>query len=368
MKIPLVNLNRQYLELKNKIDFNVGEVLKNGNFILGKEVSDFEQEFAKFCGTKYCLGVSSGWDGIHLSLKALGIGKGDEVIVQDNTFVASVFPIIETGAKPVLVDINKDTYQINIDLIEKAITKKTKAILPVHLYGIPAEMDKILKVARKYNLYVIEDACQAHGVMYRSKHCGTFGDIGVFSFYPGKNLGAAGDAGAVITNKKDIYEKIRILRDVGQNEKYHHMLIGYNNRLDTLQAAILSLKLKKLKIWNKKRIAIAESYDRLLSDLPISLSPQSNVISKNNYHLYVIRTSQRDELFNYLKKNGIYCGIHYPIPVHLQKAVKFLGYKKGDFPVTEKYAKEILSLPIFPQLKEVEVQYISNIIHKFFRK
>jgi dTDP-4-amino-4,6-dideoxygalactose transaminase len=368
MNIPLVDLKAQYQEIKKDLDFTVLKVLENGNFILGEEVGSFEKEFAKYCGTKYCVGVASGWEAIFLSLKALGIGQGDEVITAANTFIATVFPIIETGAKPVLVDIDPRTYQIDPELVEKVVTKKTKAILPVHLFGFPADLDEITKIARKYRLWVIEDAAQAHGSLYKGRHCGGVGDLGAFSFYPGKNLGAAGDAGAIVTNKKILAEKIRIMRDVGQSKKYYHTLFGYNSRLDTLQAAILSVKLKKLNLWNKQRKVLARLYDQLLADLPIVLPPKPNRGLNGNYHLYVIRTTKRDQLLEYLKDKGVYGGIHYPIPVHLQKALKGLGYQKGDFPITEKYAQEILSLPIYPQLRENEVRQISKLIHRFFKK
>lgn len=366
--IPLVDLKKQYLEIRKELDPAVGRVLKNGNFILGKEVGLFEKEFARFCRVKFCVGVASGWDAIVLSLKALGIGPGDEVITQANTFIASVFPIIAVGAKPILVDVDEDTLRISPNLIQKAITKKTKAIIPVHLYGYPAEMDKILEITRRYHLFVIEDAAQAHGSLYHNRYCGSWGDIGAYSFYPGKNLGAAGDAGAIVTNNKNLAEKIKIMRDVGQSRKYYHTLFGYNSRLDTLQAAVLSVKLKKLNQWNQQRRQLAKIYDRLLADLPLKLPEGPSPYIKNNYHLYVIRTEKRDQLLEYLKRKSIYCGIHYPVPVHLQKALKYLDYQKGDFPVTEKSARKILSLPIFPQLKEKEVVQISNLIHKFFEK
>jgi dTDP-4-amino-4,6-dideoxygalactose transaminase len=368
MSIPLVDLSRQYKELKPQIKNAVLGVFEKCNFVLGEQVKKFEDEFAYFCGSKYCIGVGSGRDALLLSLRALNIEEGDEVITVPNTFIATVFPIVEVGAKPVFVDINPDTYQIDIAALERAITKKTRAIIPVHLYGIPCEMDKILKIAKKYKLFVIEDAAQAHGSTYKGKKCGSFGDLGAFSFYPGKNLGAAGEGGAIVTNKKGLADKIRAMRDVGQTQKYIHTYFGYNSRLDTIHAAVLLAKLTRLDAWNAKRRKVAVLYTKLLSDLPVVLPPKLTKDYKCNYHLYVIRTEERDKLMNFLKENGIFCGIHYPIPVHLQKALKKLGYRKKSFPITEKYASEILSLPMFPQMKEQEVREVSRAIHKFFRQ
>lgn len=366
--IPLVDLSRQYKGLKKEIDNAVVKILAQGNFILGQELEEFEQEFAQYCSVKHCIGVASGTDALHLSLRALDIGPGDEVITVPNTYIATVFPIVAVGATPVLVDIHPDTYQIDPDRIEKAITKKTKVIIPVHLFGIPAAMDRIMSIARRHKLYVIEDACQAHGSSFNGKKCGTFGHLGAFSFYPGKNLGAAGDGGAVVTDKKQLARKIRALRNIGQFEKHKHDLLGHNSRLDTLQAVILSAKLKMLDSWNDERRSLAKLYDSLLTDLPLVLPPGLNGDYTQNYHLYVIRVKQRDKLLEFLKANGIFAGIHYPIPVHLQKSLKHLKYKRGHFPVTEAYAKEIISLPIFPGLTEKEVGEVSKAIHEFFSK
>lgn len=366
--IPLVDLKRQYQGLKKEIDDAVGKVLTQGNYILGNEVDTFEKSFADYIGTKYCIGVASGTDALLLSLKSLNVGPGDEVITVANTYIATILPIIYLGAKPVLVDIDPQTYQMDTEKLEKAITRKTKAILPVHLYGIPASMDKINLIAKKHNLFVVEDACQAHGASIKGKKCGSFGDIAAFSFYPGKNLGAAGDGGAVVTNDKNLAETINKLRNVGQSEKYKHDLLGYNSRLDTIHATILSVKLQKLDQWNEQRRKVANLYYQLLTGLPIILPPTLNEVLKENFHLYVIRTEKRDELLQYLRNNGIFCGIHYPIPVYLQKSMMRLQYKSGSFPVTEKYAKEILSLPMFPELSEKEVQNICLLIHNFFLK
>lgn len=367
MNVPLVDLKKQYQSIKKPAKTAILEILAEGNFILGKQVGEFEKAYASYLGVKYCIGVSSGSAALRLGLRALGVGPGDEVITQANTFISTVLPILELGATPRLVDIDSATYQIDPRAIEKAITKKTKVILPVHLYGIPTPMDKILKIAKKHKLIILEDACQAHGSSFKGKKCGTFGDLSVFSFYPGKNLGAAGDGGAVVTNNLSLDKKLRAMRNIGQFEKYKHDIFGYNSRLDTIHAAVLSIKLKHLEGWNQGRRKIASLYNKLLSDLPVVLPAQLDDRYLTNYHLFVIRTKKRDDLLKYLHENGIYAGIHYPIPVHLQKAVKsMLGYKKGDFPIAEKIAKEILSLPIFPELTKREVKDICLIIRKFF--
>lgn len=367
MNTPLVDLKRQYKSIRGEINTAVLSVLKEANFILGQQVDIFEKEFAKFCNTGYCVGVASGSDAIFLSLKALDIQKNDEVITVANTFISTVFPILMLDATPILVDINPETYQIDVDLLEKAISKKTRAILAVHLYGIPAPMEEIMKLAEKYNLKVIEDACQAHGSSINGKRCGSFGDLAAFSFYPGKNLGAAGDGGAVLTSDKALFEKIRIMRNIGQSQKYRHEVFGLNSRLDTLQAAILSVKLKHLNAWNDSRRKLAQHYDRYLAGLPIKLPPKATKASLSNFHLYVIRTDKRDSLLEFLKQKGVFAGIHYPIPLHLQKSLVSLGYKKGDFPITEEYASQVLSLPLFPELTIKEVSQIARLISAFFK-
>ncbi|MBI4058784.1 DegT/DnrJ/EryC1/StrS family aminotransferase [Candidatus Microgenomates bacterium] len=365
--IQLVDLQRQYKTLKKDIPSAVNKILAKGNFILGEEVADFEKNFAKYCGVKHCIGVASGTDALLLSLRALGTAPGDEVITVANTFIATVLPIIYLGAKPVLVDCDSDTYQIDPKLIEKAITRKTKVIIPVHLYGTPASMKAILKIAKKHKLYILEDACQAHGSSLAGKKCGSFGDIAAFSFYPGKNLGAAGDGGAIVTNNDLLANNVRIIRNVGQAAKYKHDLIGYNSRLDTVHAAYLNVKLKKLERWNAQRRRIAKLYHDLLTGLPLFLPPLSDKMRILNHHLYVIRTERRDELLNFLHQNNIFAGMHYPIPVHLQKSMEGLKYTNGDFPLTEKYANEILSLPMFPELTKKEVMYICRKIKEFFK-
>lgn len=363
--IPLVDIARQDKKIQPQIISAIKKIIKKGDFILGKEVEEFEKEFAKYIGVKYCVGVASGTDAILLSLRALGTGSGDEVIVPANTFISTVLPIIYVGAKPILIDIDPDTYNIDVSKIEEKISKKTKAILPVYLFGQIAEIDKILKIAKKHKLFVIEDAAQAHGSTFKNKKAGSFSDIACFSFYPGKNLGAYGDGGAIVTNNKSIAERIKVLRNIGQIKKYIHTEKGYNSRLDTIQAAILRIKLKELDGWNKQRRDIATLYNKLLSNLSVSL-PKEIDGSISNYHLYVIRVRKRDELIRYLRGKKIFTGIHYPVPIHLHKALRDLPYKKGDFPVTEKYASQIISLPIFPGMIEKEVGIITEAIKSFY--
>jgi dTDP-4-amino-4,6-dideoxygalactose transaminase len=368
MVVPFIDLKSQYEEIRDGVEPVVKEIYETGRFVLGERVEEFEKRYAKHIGSNYCVGVASGRDALLLLLKALGVGPGDEVITVANTFIATVFPIIDVGAKPVLVDIDPETYEIDPREIEKKITKKTKAIIPVHLYGYPAEMDEIMRMAKKYKLIVVEDACQAHGSWFNKKKCGSFGDGAAFSFYPAKNMGASGDAGAVTTNKKTVSEMIKILRDVGQRKKYYHDYHGYNSRLDALHAAFLTVKLKKLDKWNKMRRRVARWYRRELEGGPVDLPIELDSKHGSNYHLFVVRAKRRDELMEFLKEKQIYCGIHYPIPVHLQKSMKGWGYKRGSFPVTERYAKEILSLPMFPHMTGEQVKYVSKSIRKFFNQ
>lgn len=367
MNIPLIDLVRQHKNIEKEIKVAVDKVFRECQFRLGEEVEKFEKTFARHCGTKYCVGVSSGSDALLFSLQALGVGPQDEVITVPNTFISTVLPIVQLGARPVLVDVDDETYQINPRKLEAAITKRTKVIIPVHLYGFPSPMDKIRKIARKHGLFIIEDACQAHGSKFQGKKCGSFGTLSAFSFYPAKNIGASGEAGAVVTNNKALAEKVRIIRHIGQTEKYKHVMMGYNGHLDTVHAAVLLVKLRHLDKWNRQRRKIAKLYDSLLKDLPISLPPNREGLI-GNYHVYVIRSKERDELLEFLKRNGVYCGIHYPIPVHLHKALSNLGYKRGDFPIAERQAKEVLSLPMFPELKEEEIRRVSRLMYQFYKK
>ncbi len=364
-KINLVDLNKQYYQIKPEIDEAIQRVIKNCSFIGGEEVRLFEEEFASYCDARYCVGVNSGTDALKFICKALDIAEGDEVILPANTFIATALGVSSVGAVPVFVDCDQETYNIDPKKIEEKITPKTKAIIAVHLYGQPAEMDLILEIAKKHNLYVVEDACQAHGAYYNSQRVGTFGIASAFSFYPGKNLGAYGDGGAVITNEVSIAEKISKLREYGQKQKYVHTEKGTNSRLDGLQAAILRVKLKYLDEWNDKRKNVAACYHNSLKVLQIDL-PKTRQDRSHVFHLFVIETHNRGELLQFLKQRKIFCGIHYPIPLHFQGAYEELGYKAGDFPISERVASRILSLPIYPELEEEEINYVNNTLNEFF--
>ncbi len=382
MKVPFADLGLQHEEIKKEMNLEMSRVIKRGDFILGEEVSAFEKEFAKFCGVKYAVGVSSGTAALFLSVLCLDIGPQDEVLVPDFTYIATALAVSYTGAKPVFVDIEEDTYNIDVTKIRKAVTKHTKAIIPVHLYGQAANMREILKIAKDYNLKIIEDAAQAHGAVYISpqslpcrqagtahspQKAGAIGDIGCFSFYPTKNLGALGDGGMIVTNNEGLYKKLLMLRDYGRASKYEHAIIGYNSRLDTLQAAILRIKLRKLNLWNKMRQKAAVFYNECFRDEQAVITPYTAAFARHMYHVYSIRVKNRDALFQELKKKDIGVLIHYPIPVHLQQAYKNLGYQKGDFPVSEKIAGEIMSLPMYPHIKEAQMKYIANTIKGFLR-
>lgn len=362
MNIPFLDLKTQYKSIKPEIDAAIKRVVDSQYFILGPELEAFENEFAKYLEVKYVVGVNSGTDGLILALLSLGIGKGDEVITPVNSFIATTAAIVQVGAKPVLVDCDPDTYQIDVRRVKDAISQKTKAILLVHLYGAPAEIDKLQDVAKRNKLFLIEDTCQAHGATFNNKKLGTFGDLGVFSFYPGKNLGAYGDGGAIVTRNKNLYEKLLKLRNYGQTEKYYNDSFGINSRLDEIQAAVLRVKLKYLDEWNKKRQVIANKYSKGLSNFKTQ-----RIINKgvSNYYLFVIESDKRDQLQEYLLKNGIQTLIHYPIPIHLQKAHEYLGYKKGSFPEAENIANKIISIPIYPELRAEEIDFIIKAINKF---
>jgi len=366
MRVPFVDLITQYKNLKDQILPALEHIMENAQFILGDDVLQFEKEFAAFCHTKYAIGVDSGTSALELALRALGIDSGAEVITAANTFIATALAISVTGAKPVLVDIHPETYTIDVNKIEAAITERTKAILPVHLYGQTADMDPILDLARHHNLAVVEDACQAHGAAYKGKIAGSFGDAAAFSFYPSKNLGAYGDGGAVVTNREEIAKKIKLLRDYGQAKKHHHEVQGFNRRLDTLQAAVLRIKLGQLKDWNLARRRHAQQYSDLLKEAGIGL-PLAADYAESVYHLFVIRIKNRNALIEYLKSREIATGIHYPIPIHLQPAYKNLGNVLGDYPITEQFAKEIVSIPMYPELTSDQVTYVCNSILEFVK-
>lgn len=359
--IPISDISRQYLDIKGEIDAALLETIRSGWFILGPRVERFEKEFASYCGAKFAVGVGSGTEALHLSLVAAGIKEGDEVITVANTAVPTVCAVIFANAKPVFVDIDPVSFNMDPSLIKKKITKRTKAIIPVHLYGQSADMAPIMKIAKEYNLSVIEDACQAHGTEYKKKKAGTFGDLGCFSFYPSKNLGCYGDGGMVVTSDGKLAEKVWLLRNYGQKKRYEHITKGFNSRLDEIQAAVLSVKLKYLDKWNKRRRALASLYDSLLKGSSVQ-TPVEMEYSKHAYHLYVVRTGKRDELQARLKDKGIQTNIHYPIPIHMQKAYRYLKIGKGSLPVTEKYAEQILSLPLFPELKDEEARCVADTV------
>jgi len=359
---PFIDLKAQYQGIKDEIDRAISRVLESSQFVLGDEVFAFEEEFAVYCGARYGIAVNSGTSALHLALLAAGIGPGDEVITIPFTFVATVAAIGYTGARPVFVDIDSRSYTMNVKQIESKITKRTKAVLPVHLYGQPADMDPIQKIAQKYGLVVIEDAAQAHGAEYKGHKTGGIGNLGCFSFYPGKNLGAYGEGGMVVTNNPDYAKTIRMLRDWGQEQKYQHLVKGYNYRMDGLQGAILRVKLRHLEAWTEARRAHARRYQELLPDEEIK-KPEEMSYSRHVYHIYAIRSPRRDDLQQKLFSQGIQTGIHYPIPVHLQKAYEDLNYKPGDFPEAEQAAREVLSLPMFAELSTQTMDLIAEGIY-----
>lgn len=367
MNVPFVDLQAQYRALKAEITPAVEAVFARAAFILGDEVGAFERDFAAYHGAAHCVGVASGCDALLCALKACGIGPGDEVVVPDNTYIASVLSISAVGATPILVDCLDDTCEIDPEAARKAITKRTKALMPVHLYGQAADMDAIMALAQAHGLKVIEDAAQAHGARYRGRLCGTIGDVGCFSFYPGKNLGAYGDGGAIVTNNGAIAEFVRRYRNYGQSKKYYHDELGWNARLDTVQAAILGVKLKYLDGWNAARRTHAEQYRAILAGLPVRL-PQIAAGNVPIYHLFVVCHPRRDALLAHLQQAGVSCGIHYPVPIHLQKAYAHLNLGPGRFPVTERWAAEMVSLPMYPELTEEQVQYVGNAIRAFCGK
>ncbi|MGC9057362.1 MAG: DegT/DnrJ/EryC1/StrS family aminotransferase [Candidatus Saccharicenans sp.] len=364
--IPILDLKAQYASIEKEIDEAIKKVLRSGQFILGPEVEALEKEVASLCGCKYGIGVASGTDALRLTLKALEIGPGDEVITTPFTFIATASCILHCGAKPVFVDIDPKTYNIDPDKIKPAITKKTKAIIPVHLYGQPADMDKIMAIAKAYNLYIIEDAAQAIGAKYKGKPVGQFGIAGCLSFFPTKNLGAYGDGGMVVTNDVGLAEKIDVLRKHGSKKKYQAEILGFNSRLDEVQAAILRVKLKYLDKWNEARRCIAYRYNEKLKELPVIIPYESPDVY-HIYHQYTIRTDKRDNLMQYLKESGISTAIYYPVPIHLQKLFANLGYKNGDFKESEIASAQVLSLPLYPELHKEEQNLVIDKIRGFFK-
>ena len=360
--IPFLDLKAQYLSIKDEVHEAIGKVLESSQFVLGDEVATFEEEFAAYCDARYGIAVNSGTSALHLALLAAGIGPGDEVMTVPFTFVATAAAICYTGARPVFVDIEPQSYTMDVNQLAEAITERTKAIVPVHLYGQPADMQPILEIARRHDLMVIEDAAQAHGAEYTGKRVGGIGDLGCFSFYPGKNLGAYGEGGIVVTNNPEYDHTIRMLRDWGQERKSHHELKGYNYRMDGLQGAILRVKLRHLEAWTEARRTHALQYGALLTDSGIR-PPVATPDNRHVYHVYAVRIQQRTALQQQLQAQGIQTGIHYPIPVHLQGGYADLGYRSGDFPYAEQAANEVLSLPMFAELTEAQIDRVTEGLH-----
>jgi dTDP-4-amino-4,6-dideoxygalactose transaminase len=362
--IPLVDLRAQYEPLKEEIHHAWDEILSSMRLFLGPNVQEFEKEFAAYTGVEDAIGVSDGTTAIHVALRAAGIGPGDEVITVSHTFIATAEAILLAGATPVFVDIDAKNYTIDVNQIEPAISPRTKAILPVHLYGQCADMDPILEIARKHGLVVIEDACQAHGAEYRGRKAGNLGDIGTFSFYYSKNLSAYGEAGMITTNNPELSRKVRMIRDHGSEKRYYHEILGWNARPDELQAAVLRIKLRHLDEWNNNRIKIAEKYRKAFQGLRL-ITPTAELDRKHIYHLFVIRTENRDALQSHLSSKGIGTGIHYPVPIHLQKVCESFNPGKGKLPVTEKVVHEILSLPMYPELDSSQIDRVATAIRNF---
>jgi len=386
MNVPFLDLKTQFREIEHEVLPMVKEAMENAAFIGGPQVSGFETEFAAFCDSKYGVGVNSGTDALRFALIAAGVGPGDEVITVPHTFIATTEAISQVGAKPVFVDIDPKTYNMDPNRLEEYLNRRfkefgsglqplasslqqqPKAVIPVHIYGQPADMDPILEIAKKKNLVVIEDACQAHGSLYKGRKAGSMGVAGCFSFYPGKNLGAYGEGGAVVTQSEAIANKIRMIRDHGQAKKYYHDMEGYNGRLDAIQAGVLRIKLRRLGSWNESRRQNAKHYNELLSSIKGVTVPLEAEGCRQVYHLYVILVDDRDGLQKYLNDKGIGTGLHYPVPLHLQKAYSYQGYKEGEFPVTESVAKRLLSLPMFPELTKAQIEYVAQTVKEFMNK
>jgi dTDP-4-amino-4,6-dideoxygalactose transaminase len=365
MKVPFLDLQAPYKELKGEMDDACRRVMASGSFILGKELELFEREFADTCDARYCLGVANGLDAIHLILRALGVGPGDEVIVPANTYIATWLAVSYAGATPVPVEPDEKTYNIDPSLIEAAITARTKAIIPVHLYGQPADMDAIKRIAEPYGLKVVEDAAQAHGARYKNRCVGGLGHAAAFSFYPGKNLGALGDGGAVVTNDAELANRVSVLRNYGSRVKYDHEEQGFNSRLDEMQAALLRVKLRRLDEWNERRKKLASHYLQTLEGVPDLVLPSVAADTDPVWHLFVVRHPLRDQLQQHLNSNGVGTIIHYPRPPHLQRAYRELNLKAASFPISEKLANEIISLPMGPHVSAEAADYVVSQISSF---
>ncbi len=364
MNIPFVSLEPMHKEIESDVLSKFKEVYNKSWFINGEEVEKFEEEFAEYCDVKYCIGCGNGLDALYLILKAYDIGNEDEVIIPSNTFIATALAVTYAGAKSIFVEPDLDTFNLDINLIERSITSKTKAIIPVHLYGQPVDMDTINAIAQRYDLKVIEDAAQSHGALYKGKKTGSLGDVAGFSFYPGKNLGALGDGGAITTNDSKLADRLRALGNYGSNRKYHHDFKGVNSRLDEIQAAILRIKLKYLEKWNEDRRRVAKSYLNNITNNDVIL-PSKDENSNHSWHLFVVKSEYRDKLKQYLQENNINTQIHYPIPIHLQNGYKDFGFVEGDFPISEKLSYEVLSLPIWYGMSDEHIKYVIDIINKW---
>jgi dTDP-4-amino-4,6-dideoxygalactose transaminase len=362
MKVPFLDLKAHHAPFIEKFDRAIREVIESSAFAGGPFVEKFEEEFAAFCGSSHAIAVSNGTDALWLTLLALGIGEGDEVITVPNTFIATAEAITYCKARPVFVDVDQDTFTMNAAELEKSLTERTKAIIPVHLFGQPADMDPILDFARANGLFVVEDAAQAHGAEYKGRKAGTLGDAGSFSFYPGKNLGAFGEAGAVVTNDPELRKQIQMLRDHGQSRKYYHATMGWNCRMDGIQAAVLSIKLRHLDEANSLRSRHALEYNQAFAGIDEVLTPFEAKYARHVYHVYAVRVQERDAALRYLQEKGVGCAVHYPVPIHLQKAGRNLGYTKGAFPIAENLANEFLSLPMFPELTEEQIEYVAGCV------
>lgn len=360
MKVPFLDLKAQYDAIAQEVEECMKEVLGQCAFSGGPYVERFEDEFASFCGCDHAVGVGSGTEALWLALLGLGVKAGDEVITSPNSFVATAEAISLCGAVPVFVDVVEGSFTMDPALVEEAITSRTKVIIPVHLFGQMADMDSILIIARRHGIAVLEDACQAHGAEYKGRRAGSIGDAGCFSFYPGKNLGAYGEAGCVVTSDSQLADSIKMLRNHGQSRKYYHEVIGINGRMDGIQGAVLSVKLKYLEVWNTARRRHAALYNKLLKDVPLVTAPKEMHYARHVYHIYAVRARERDSLINALAESGISCGVHYPVPIHLQRCYASLGDRAGSFPVAERCASEFLSLPMFPELTKEQITYVGG--------
>jgi len=364
MIVPFLDLKAQYVSIQDEITTQLQEVMNHTAFAGGSFVAQFEEAFAHYCQTEHAIGVGSGTEALWVALVCMGVGPGDEVITTPNTFIATAEAISFAGAKPVFVDVIEQTYNMDPAKIEAAITPQTKAIIPVHLYGQPADMDPILDIARKHNLLVLEDAAQAHGAEYKGKRCGSLADVGCFSFYPGKNLGAYGEAGAITTNNAELAAKMRQFRDHGQNQKYYHSMVGWNARMDGFQGAVLGVKLPHLPAWTDSRRAHAARYQQLLAGAEGIITAHEADYAKHVYHIYPVRVANRDAVLAQLKAKDVFCAIHYPVPLHLQQAYQSLGYQLGDFPIAERNAADQLSLPMFAELTDEQLVHTAQALRE----